>query len=100
MPMLSDMKACPSAVISTLPSILPKSGISRYFVPCDAPGRVRERIATNMIVMESIVIMGFEKRSIPFFTPPKLAKAVTIRKMTVYINGSQVELMKPLNVPE
>ena len=82
-PMLSDMKACPSAVMSTFPSILPKSGISRYFVPSDAPGSVSARMATSMIVTESTVIIGFENLSMPSLTPPKLAAAVTVRKMIV-----------------
>ena len=81
--MLSEKNACPIAAMQVSAVTLLKSGTNIYLTPSMAPGRVSERITTITMIMNSMVIMTFDIRSIPLRTPKTMMAPVRPRKMSV-----------------
>ena len=82
-PMLSEKNACPIAAIHVSAVTLLKSGTNIYLTPSMAPGSVSERTTTITMMMNSMVIMTFDIRSIPLRTPNTMIAPVSPRKISV-----------------
>ena len=76
MPMLSEKKACPKALITTESVIFEKSGLNKKASPSMPPGRVMERTANTMRITTKSGIRIFEYFSMPSATPLNTTNAV------------------------
>ena len=97
MPMESEKKLWPIALMSTFPSIFEKSGLKKKRIPSAAPGIVSDLTQSTTMMTSSSGINILDHFSMPSFTPRATTMAVSARNASWHTTGSQGWVVKAAN---
>ena len=86
---LSEKKACPMALSTTVGVTLAKSGFRRKVRLSDVPGILNEHTISTQMISNSMGIITLENRSMPLCTPRAITRCVISMNTTAQSNGCQ-----------